>query len=72
VDVVRALPAAIQDRIADMPEHSYGVTRVTVTLDDGTQIRDVHVAWAKEVVKVGGSDEIGFDPSRVVAARRDG
>lgn len=71
MQVVKALPPAIQDRVADMPEHSYGITRVVVTLDDGTEIRDVHVAWAKEVVKVGSSETIPFDPSRVVDVRCD-
>jgi hypothetical protein len=71
MEVVRALPAAIQDRVADMPEHSYGITKVVVTLDDGTEVHDVHVAWAKEVVKVRGSETIPFDPSRVVDVRCD-
>lgn len=69
MEVVKALPEAIQDRVADMPEHSYGITRVVVTLDDGTEIRDVYVAWAKEVVKVGHNEAISFDPSRVVDVR---
>jgi hypothetical protein len=71
MEVVKALPPAIQDRIAGMPERSYGVTRVVVTLDDGTEIRDVYVAWAKEIVKVGKNETIPFDPSRVVDVRCD-
>lgn len=69
IEVVRALPEDIQDRVADMPEHSYGVTRVVVILDDGTEIPDVYVAWAKEIVKVGTSEKISFDPGRVVDVR---
>ena len=63
------LPEHIQEIIASMPEYKYGVNLVTVTLDDGKEIPDVYVAWAKEVVKVGNSEAIPFDPSRVVSAR---
>lgn len=60
------LPEHIQEKVRDMPESSFGATRVVVILDDGTKIRDVHVAWGAEVVKVGRSTEIPFDVSRVV------
>jgi hypothetical protein len=49
-----------------MPESSYGATRVTVVLDDGTRIPDVYVAWGKEIVKVGQKQDILFDVSRIV------
>jgi len=48
-----------------MPESGYGVTRVTVVLDDGRRYSDVHVAWGKEIVKVGGGTIIPFDISRI-------
>ena len=69
LEILRDLPEVIQDQVAAMPECSYGVTRVVVTLDDGTDIPDVLVGWAQEVLKVGGSEKISFDPGRVVAVR---
>lgn len=62
----RMLPEHLRDRISEMPESSYGVTRLTVVLDDGTRIPDVFVAWGGEVVKVGASTDVPFDPVRVV------
>ena len=49
-----------------MPEYSYGVIRVVVTLDDGTKYYDVFIAWAKEIVKVGTSEQVPFDPARII------
>jgi hypothetical protein len=71
VEIVRTLPEEIQDRVSSMGEHSYGVTKVVVTLDDGTKIREVYIAWGTEVVRVGKSEKIPFDPSRVVDVRRE-
>src|SRR5947208_1023377 len=34
-----------------MPEFSYGVTRIRVTLDDGSRFNDVFVAWGSEIVR---------------------
>lgn len=62
----RELPEHLQEKILNMPEFSYGVNRVVVTLDDGSEISDVYVAWGKEIIKVGSSDEINFDTSRIV------
>jgi len=64
--VMKELPKHLQDKVATMPEYSYGVNRVVVTLDDGTRVRDVFIGWAKEIVKVGTSEEIPFDPARIV------
>lgn len=52
-----------------MPEYSYGVNRVTLTLRDGMVIPDVYVGWAMDVLKVGTSTEITFDASDVVAVK---
>jgi hypothetical protein len=60
------LPEHLQEKVRDMPESSYGATRVTVVLDDGTRIPDVYVAWGREIVKVGQRNEIPFDVSRIV------
>jgi hypothetical protein len=59
------LPQALQEKVCAMPESGYGVTRVTVVLDDGRRYSDVHVAWGKEIVKVGGGTIIPFDISRI-------
>ena len=60
------IPPEFEDRILQMPEHSYGVTRVVVTLEDGTTIGDVFIAWGKEIVKVGASEKVSFDPKKIV------
>lgn len=62
------LPEAVQLKIRDMPESSQGATRVVLILDDGTRIRDVYVAWGREVVKIGSSTSFELDVSRVVDA----
>jgi hypothetical protein len=59
------LPQALQEKVSAMPESGYGVTRVIVVLDDGRRYSDVHVAWGKEIVKVGGGTIIPFDTSRI-------
>ena len=60
------LPERVQEKVRSLGESSYGATRVTVVLDDGTRIPDVYVAWEKEIVKVGGYQEVFFDAARVV------
>ena len=69
--VVTDLPEHIQDQIASFPESSYGAHRVTVILDDGTAYHDVYVAGSNEVVRVGKSEHIPFDPARVVQVRSE-
>lgn len=65
----RLLPADIRDRIAGMPEYRHGVNRVVVSLKDGSEFRDVYVAWATEVIRVGDSEVVPFDPADVVNVR---
>ena len=60
------LPDLIKEIIAEMPEYSYGVNKVTVELDDGCKYDEVFVGWGEEILKVGTSLIIPFDPSRVV------
>jgi hypothetical protein len=62
----RELPIRIQDKIATFPEYKYGVNKITVVLSDQKKIQDVYVAWGKEIIKVGSSDKINFDPAAVV------
>ena len=59
------LPEAIQEKVSAMPESGYGVTRVTVIMDDGSSYSDVHVAWGREIVKDGRGKVIPFDVSRI-------
>ncbi len=63
------LPEHIQEQIASMPEFSYGINRVVVALKDGTEVSNVYVAWAKEIVKVGESEKVSFAASQVVSVR---
>jgi len=66
----RNIPEKFQDKVNAMPESSYGVTRIRVTLDDGSKFDDVFVAWGSEIVKVGTSEQIPFDPARIVSVER--
>lgn len=66
----RTIPAPLQEKVNTMPESSYGVTRIRVTLDDGSRFDDVFVAWGSEIVKVGTSEEIPFDPAKIVSVDR--
>ncbi len=67
---LRTIPERFRDQIAAMPECSYGVNRVIVTLDDGTSFNDVFVAWGEEIVKVGTSENIPFNPMRIAKVER--
>jgi hypothetical protein len=64
------LPSKFEEQVLEYPEYSYGVTRIVVTMDDGNEFRDVFVAWGKEIVKVGASVAVPFDPTKIVAVRR--
>lgn len=64
------LPDRFRDQVAALPEIKYGVSRITVTLDDGTVCRDVDVAWGRDIVKVGNSANIPFDANRIVRVQR--
>ncbi len=64
------IPEKFQDKVNAMPESSYGVTRIRVTLDDGSHFDDVFVAWGSEIVKVGTCEESPFDPARIVSVER--
>lgn len=63
------LPKHIQAKMENLPEHSYGVKRVTVILEDKTEYRDAFIAWNREVLLVRGSDGIPFDASKIVDVR---
>lgn len=69
MEVNRQLPSQFERQVLEMPEYSYGVVRITVTLRCGKEIRDVLVAWGTEIVRVGGLDQLPFDPSDIVAVK---
>lgn len=60
------IPLRFRDQIASMPECKYGVNRIKVTLDDGTMYSDVYVGWCEEIVKVGNSEKVPFDATRII------
>jgi len=70
MSVNRNIPEKFQDELNAMPESSYGAARIRVTLDDGSKIDDVFVAWGSEIVRVGTMEEIPFDPKRIVFVER--
>lgn len=63
------LPREIQQPISQLPREGYGITRIAVKLDDGTEYEEVLVAWSKQVVWVKGRAAIPFDARRVVEVR---
>lgn len=65
------VPEALQQGLKKLPDHSYGIKLVVVTLDDGTEHRGVYVAWCKEIVGVRGCESIPFDADRIVDIRHD-
>lgn len=66
MDTTRTIPEHLQEEVNQMPEYGHGVTRIRVTLNDGQTFGDVFVAWGEEIVKVGTSEEIPFDASKIV------
>lgn len=74
--LVRDSPGAvlaehIQDMVRKLPDHSYGVKRISVVLDDGAEFEGIYVAWAKEIVLVEGHDSVPFDVTRIVKVQHD-
>ena len=45
-----------------------GAHKVALTMEDGSVVEDVIVAWGAEVVRVGQADGCPFDVSAVVGA----
>ena len=66
------LPLNFEKQVLEFPEYSYGVTRVIVTLDNGKEVSDVFIAWGKEIVRVGSSEAVPFDPLKIVKIRPQG
>jgi hypothetical protein len=68
---VLILPEPLQDIVRRLPDHSYGVKRIAVVLDDGTTYDGVYIGWSKEVLRVEEYDEVPFDVTRVREVRHD-
>jgi hypothetical protein len=66
----RQIPDHLHEKVNAIPEYSYGVTRVRVTLDDGSRFSDVFVAWGSEIVRVGATEDVPFDASKIVSVDR--
>lgn len=69
------LPEPIQEKVAAMPETSYGANRVTLVLKNGRRVFDVDIAWAAEITRVGGREvkneqELGFSLREIVDVTR--
>ena len=60
------LPENLRDKVQNFGEYSMGANKVAVVLKDGRVVEDVFVAWASEVVKVGGSTKIPFKAEDIV------
>ena len=54
------IPKRLSDKVAEAPEVSYGVAKVTVILKDGQRFTDVEVSWDLKVLRCKGSTAIPF------------
>ena len=68
---VSKIPEEIQEKVNSFPESSYGAHRVTVVMDDGTEYQQVYIAGCDEIIRVGESQQIPFDPRRIVDVRNE-
>lgn len=60
------LPKQISEKVARLPEYKMGTHKVTLRLKDGRVLKDVIIAWEKEIVSIGGKQEIIFNPEDIV------
>ena len=60
------IPERFIDRVASMPEYSYGVNRIVVTLKNGQRFSNVFVAGHGLIVKVGVNTMIPFNPREII------
>ena len=61
----KKLPNKFTEKLYSFGEWNYGVNKITVILDDGTKIHDVKVSGL-EILKVGYSKKVNFDPGRII------
>lgn len=48
-----SLPNQLAEKVAAFPESSHGANRVTLVLGDGRRVREVFLAWGRDIVTVG-------------------
>jgi hypothetical protein len=65
---LRVLPKSVQAEVARLPNQSYGVKRVVLTIDNGSEFEAL-VGWNKQVLGVIGFEGIPFNLERVIGAR---
>jgi predicted nucleic acid-binding protein len=66
------LPADVKTKILSFRERTMGAHNVDLVLRDGRVVHNVTVAWGEEIIRVGQSNGIDFDPAEVVDARARG
>lgn len=59
------LPKHIQEKIKSIPEVSYGIKKVNLIIEDGTQYKNAFVAWNKEITFVPGYDLLPLNAKQV-------
>ncbi len=47
------IPENLAEKASQFPECSYGANQVTLKLKNGTEIKNVILAWGEEIVKIG-------------------
>ena len=67
------VPNQIAEKTINFPESSYGACIVTLVLRDHRRIRNVTLAWANEIVRIGECDilnaaDLDFEVSDIVDA----
>ncbi len=65
------LPDRFRDKVSAFPESSYGVSLVTLVLDDGTRIPHVRVAWGVDIVEEDRARIDKIDLGRIVDIESD-
>ncbi len=62
------LSADVKTKIIGFGEYKMGAHKVDLVLRDGRVVREVIVAWGDQIVRVGASEHVDFDPSEVIDA----
>jgi len=60
------LPDRLAERILSFPEYRMGVHRVAFVMSDGSTIDNVLVAWGREVIRVGGVEDVHVNVNNVL------
>jgi len=65
---IAILPDPIQVKVAQFPEHSYGVKRVILVLNDGRKFESL-ISWNQEILFALGFEKLPFATEDVIDAR---